>query len=134
MLRFNYVGLSFFIVRYFVLRKTTLLQVYKSNVFLIKCEISYFFICSNYVWKLRYSYVAFWFVILVYIFLRQNYVIDIFVIITYFLIRYDYVFCSTFVLRMEVTLQLLFVFVRHLDVFFIRTRLRYLFGRCCYVS
>ena len=39
-------------------------------------------------------------------------------------------FCDTFALRMKITLQLRFVFVRHCDVFFITSKLRYLFVRC----
>ena len=40
---------------------------------------------------------------------------------------------GTFGLRMEITLQLRFVFVLHYDVFFITSKLRYLFVRCSYV-
>ena len=38
-----------------------------------------------------------------------------------------------FELFMEVTLQLRYVFVRHCDVNFIMSQLRYLFVRCSYV-
>ena len=38
-----------------------------------------------------------------------------------------------FELRMEITLQLRFVFACHCDVFFIISQLRYLFVRCSYV-
>ena len=37
---------------------------------------------------------------------------------------------GTFQLRMEITLQLRLVFVRHCDVSFITSQLRYLFVRC----
>ena len=37
-----------------------------------------------------------------------------------------------FELRMEITLQLCFVFARHCDVFFITSQLRYLLARCSY--
>ena len=42
-------------------------------------------------------------------------------------------FCDMFALRMKITLQLRFVFVRHCDVFFITSNLRYLFVRCSQV-
>ena len=38
-----------------------------------------------------------------------------------------------FELRMEVRLQLRFVFLRHCDVFFITSQLLYLFVQCTYV-
>ena len=40
---------------------------------------------------------------------------------------------GTFKLRIEVTLQLRSVLVRHCDVFFITSQLRYLFVRCSYI-
>ena len=40
---------------------------------------------------------------------------------------------GTFELRMEITLQLSFVFARHCEVFFITSQLHYLFVRCTYV-
>ena len=42
-------------------------------------------------------------------------------------------FCGTFTLRMEITLQLRLVFVRHGHIFFITSELRYLFVRRRYV-
>ena len=39
---------------------------------------------------------------------------------------------GTFELRIDITLQLRFVFARHCDVFFITSQLRYLFVRCSY--
>ena len=42
-------------------------------------------------------------------------------------------FCDTFILRMEITLQLSFVFVYHCEVFFITSQLRYSFVPCSYV-
>ena len=39
---------------------------------------------------------------------------------------------GTFELRMEITLQLRFVFARHCDVFFITSQLRYFFVCCSY--
>ena len=40
---------------------------------------------------------------------------------------------GTFKLHMEITLQLRSIFVRHCNVFFIMSQLRYLFVRCSYV-
>ena len=40
---------------------------------------------------------------------------------------------DTFELRMEITLQLRFVFARHCGVFIILSQLRYLFVRCSHV-
>ena len=69
MLRLSHVrklGLTTFFsnVRYFALRQNLLLQR-----ILITLEISYFLVGANYVWKLRYNYVEFWFIILVFIIL-----------------------------------------------------------------
>ena len=61
----------------------------------------------------------FLFVIVTYFLLHSNYVIYLFDVVTFF---YDVRITShfgTFQLRIEVMLQLHFVFVRHCDVFFI---------------
>ena len=58
----------------------TLLQVLKKC---ISNKVRYF-IRSNYVRNLRYNYVTFWFVNLVYLFLRQNYVVNALATMTYF--------------------------------------------------
>ena len=55
-----------------------------------------FLVSFNYVKKICYNNIAFWFVILVYLLLRQNYANNAFVTITYLLFRSDYVFCGTF--------------------------------------
>ena len=52
---------------------------------------------------------------------------------TYFSWPLDYVFCGTFILRMEITLQLCFIFVRHCEVYFITSQLWYLFFPCSYI-
>ena len=65
--------------------------------------------------------------------LRQNYVIYLFDVITFFDNVRITLYFGTFELRMEITLQLRFVFARHCDVFFIASQLRYLFVRCSYV-
>ena len=46
---------------------------------------------------------------------------------------WNYVSCCTFILGMEIMLQLRFVFVCHCEVFFITSQLRYLFVPCRYV-
>ena len=77
----------------------------------------HFFVRSNYIWKLR--SVPFWFVDLLY-FLRQNYIINDSATMTCFSWPQNYVFCCTFILGMETTLQLRFVFVCHCEVFLLR--------------
>ena len=69
-----------------------------------------------------------------YFLLRRNYVMYLFDVVTFFKdVRLTFYF-GTVELRLEITLQLRFVFVRHCDIFFITSQLRYLFGRCSYVS
>ena len=65
--------------------------------------------------------------------LRHNYVIYLFDVVTFFDNVRITLYFGTFELRMEITLQLRFVFARHCDVFFITSQLRYLFDRCSYV-
>ena len=65
--------------------------------------------------------------------LRHNYVIYLFDVVTFFDNVRITLYFGTFELRMEITLQLLFAFARHCDVFFITSRSRYLFVRCSYV-
>ena len=68
-----------------------------------------------------------------YFLLRYSYVIYLFDVITFVdHIRITLHF-DMFELRMEITLQLRFVFARHCDVFFITSQLRYFFVRCSYV-
>ena len=91
----------------------------QKHVFLIKWDIRHFFV-RCYVWKLRHNYVGSWFVNLLYLFLHQNYVINAFLTMHIFHdIRITF-FCGTFALRMEITLKLRFIFVRHCDVFLLR--------------
>ena len=130
---FNYVGFWFVIVRYFVLLSNYVTLGLQKHVFLINSDIRHFFALSNYVWKFRYSYVTFWFVNLLYVFLRQNYIIDAFLTMTYFSWPLDYVSCGKFILRMEITLQLCFIFVRHCEVYFITSQLCYLLFQCSYI-
>ena len=65
--------------------------------------------------------------------LCQNSFIYLFDVVAFFdNVRFTLYFAA-FELRMELTLQLRFVFVHHCDVFFIMSQLRYLFVRCSYV-
>ena len=95
--------------------------------------LRFFVVSLHDVWKYRCKYVAFLFVILTYFSLHHNYVIYLFDVITFsYDIRITLCF-GAYQLRMEITLQLCFVFVRHYDVFFIKSQLRYLFVRCRYI-
>ena len=64
--------------------------------------------------------------------LRHNYVIYLFDVVTFFDNVRITLYFGTFELRIEITLQLHFVFARHCDVFFITSQLRYLFVHCSY--
>ena len=68
-----------------------------------------------------------------YFLLRDNFVIYLFDVVTIFYEVRITLYFGTLELRMEVTLQLRFVFVRHYDIFFITSPLRYQFVRCSYV-
>ena len=79
--------------------------------------------------QLRFAFARYWDVFL----LRQNYVIYLFNIIMFFdNFRITFYF-GTFELRMEIKLQLPYVFARHCDLIFITSQLRYLVVRCSYV-
>ena len=69
---------------------------------------------------------SFLFVIVTYFLLRRNYSIYLFDVVTFFS-EVRIMFYGSFELRMEIKLQLRFVFVHHCDVFFITSQLRYLF-------
>ena len=79
------------------------------------------------------NYVSFLFLIVTYFLFRHNYVIYLFDVVTFFDNVRITLYFGTFELRMEITLQLRFVFARHCDVFFITSQSRYLFVRCSYV-
>ena len=96
-------------------------------------EIGSILVHSNYVWKKRCNYVSLLFVIATYFLLRHSYVFILFDVITFFDDVRITLYFGTFELRMEITLQLRFVFARHCDVFFITSQLRYLFVRCSYI-
>ena len=94
----------------------------------------YFALCMEITYGITYgNYVSILFVIVMYFLFRHNYFIYFFEVVTFFDdVRNRYYF-GTFELRMEITLQLRFVFVRHCNVFFITSQLRYLFVQCKYV-
>ena len=69
-----------------------------------------------------------------YFLLRHNYVFYLLDVITFFDEVRITLYFDMFELRMEIKLQLRFVFARHCQVFFITSELRYLFVRCSYVS
>ena len=96
-------------------------------------EIGTILVRSNYVWKQRYSYVLFLFVIVAYFLLRHNCIICLFDVVTFFNDVRNTLYFSTLELRMEIKLQLPFVFVRHYNVFFITSQSCCLFVRCNYV-
>ena len=77
------------------------------------------FFVVHYVWKQRYNYVSLLFAIVKYFLLRDNNVIYLLDVVTNFYDVRIMLFFSTLELRMEITLQLRFVFVRHCDKFFI---------------
>ena len=70
------------------------------------------------------------FVIVTYFLLRQNYVICLFDVGTFFDDVRITLYFVTFELRMEITLQLRFIFALHYNIFFITSQLCYLFVRC----
>ena len=142
-------------MRYFVLCDNYIFQVPK-DVFWIILEIRYLLLGSSYVHKydlitlcVRFSFLDFFFfvkrlhnvlmlcfafVLIVRCFLlRQNYVIYLFDVFTLFDNVRTTLYFVTFELRMEIMLQLRFTIARHCDVFFITSKLRYLFLRFSYV-
>ena len=62
-----------------------------------------------------------------------NYVIYLLNVVTFFDDVRNRFYFGTFELLIEITLQLRFVFVRHCNVFFITSKLSYLFVPCSYV-
>ena len=74
------------------------------------------------------------FIISAYFLLRHNYVFYLLDVITFFDEVRITLYFDMFELRMEIKLQLRFVFARHCQVSFITSELRYLFVRCSYVS
>ena len=96
-------------------------------------ELRYILVRSNYVWKWRDNYVSLLFFIVMYFWLYYNYVICLFDVVTFFDDVRNRFYFGTCELRMEITLQICFLFVCHCNVCFITSRLRYLFLRCSYV-
>ena len=96
-------------------------------------ELRFFVVRLYLLWKQRYNYVLFFFVIVKYFLLRHNYVIYFIDVVTF---SYDVritLYFGMFELRMKVTLQLHFVFVRRCDVFFL-TSLIYLFDVVAFLT
>ena len=133
--------------------------VHDCDIFFISLQLPYLFVWCSYdfddaritlyfgtfelrmemTWKLHFVFVrhcdVFFvslqlFVIVTYFLLRHNYVICLFDVIMFFNDVRITLYFGTFELRMETTLQLRFVLVRHCNVFFITSQLRYLFVRC----
>ena len=124
LLRYNYVIYLFDVVTFFDNVRITLYF----GTFELRLEITL---------QLRYVFARHCDVILLrhndVVLLRHNYVIYLFDVVMFFDNVRITLYFGTFELRMEITLQLRFVFARHCDVFFITSQLRYLFVRCSYV-
>ena len=88
-------------------------------------ELRYILVRSNYIWKWCENYVSFLIVIVTYFLVHYNYVIYLFSIVTFLDEVRNRFYFGTFELRMQITLQLCFVFVRHCNVFFIKSQLRF---------
>ena len=110
-LRYNYVIYLFDVVTFELRLKITLQLRY---VFARHCDVI----------SLRHNDV---------VLLHHNYFIYLFVVVTIFDGVRITLYFGTFELRMEITLELCFVFARHCDAFFITSQSRYLFVRCSYV-
>ena len=67
-------------------------------------EIGTILVRSNYVWKQRYNYVSFLFVIVTYFLLRHSYVICLFDVVTFFIDVRITLYFGTLELRTEITL------------------------------
>ena len=128
--------LRFFFVRHcdvlFITSQLHYLFVWCNYVFKT-LELRYIWVRTIYLWKWHGNYVSFLFVIVTYFLLSYNYVIYLFDVVTFFDDVRNRFYFGTFELRMEITLQLRFVFVGHCNVVFITSQLRCLFVRCSYV-
>ena len=115
------------------------------DVYFITSQLRYLFVRCTYVFLRRQNYVIFWYVrimcrnevTIVFQFCSLlwrifYYVIYLFNAVTFFYDFSNRFYFGTFELCMEIMLQLRFVFVRHCNVFFITSQLRYLFVRCSY--
>ena len=124
LLRFNYVIYLFDVVTFFNNVRITLYFGTFELCLEITSQLHYVFARHCDVNLLRHDDV---------VLLRRNYVIYFFDVVTFFdNVRITLHF-GTFELRMEITLQLCFVFARHCGLFFITSQLRCLFVRCSYV-
>ena len=125
LLRYNYVIYLFDVVTFFDNVRITLYF----GTFELRLEITL---------QLRYVFARHCDVILLrhndVVSLRLNYAIYLFDVDTIFGNVSITLYFVAFELRVEIKLQLRFVFARHCDVFFITSQLRYLFVCCSYVK
>ena len=124
LLRYNYVIYLFDVVTFFDNVRITLYFATFELRLEITLQLRYVFSCHCDVILLHYNHV---------VLLRHKYIIYLFDVVTFFDNVRITLYFGTFELRMEITLQLRFVFARHCDVFFITSQLCYLFVRCSYV-
>ena len=101
---------------------------------MITLELRYILVRLEITLQLRYVFARHCDVILLrhndVVLLRHNYVIYLFDVVTFFDNVRITLYFGTFEFRMEITLQLGFVFARHCDVFSITSQSRYLFVHC----
>ena len=125
LLRYNYVIYLFDVVTFFDNVRITLYF----GTFELRLEITL---------QLRYVFARHCDVILLrhndVVSLRLNYAVYLFDVDTIFGNVSITLYFVAFELRVEIKLQLRFVFARHCDVFFITSQLRYLFVCCSYVK
>ena len=119
----NYVSFLFVIVTYFLFRHNYVIHLFDGHIL----------VRSNYIQKWRENYVSFLFVVMTYFLVCYNYVIYLLNVVTFFDDVRNRFYFGTFELLIEITLQLRFVFVHHCNVFFITSKLSYLFVPCSYV-
>ena len=110
LLRYNYVTYLFDVVTFELRLEITLQLLY---VFVRHCDVM----------LLRHNDV---------VLLCHNYVIYLFDVVTFFDDVRITLYFGTFELRMEITLDLRFVYSRHCNVFLITSQSRYSFVRCSY--
>ena len=93
-------------------------------MFFMTLGLRFFVVGLHYVWTKRYIYVSFLFVLVKYFCDINIYPIYFLDVVIFCDVRITLYF-GTFELRMKVTLQFRFIFVRHCDVFFITSELRF---------
>ena len=131
----------FIILTYFLLRHNYVIYLFDGITFFDDVRITLYFdmfeLCMEITLQLRYVFARNCDVILLrhndVVLLRHNYLLYLFDVVTFLDNVRITLYFGTFALRMEIILQLRFVFVRHCDLFFITSQLRYLFVRYRYV-